>query len=90
MWSKIKLIFSAIWVFIEPLLVKLATAEGELILKTAQTVVPQIWSTSTGNWSDKVKAAGEAIAKQVGKSTGEIGLNVLNAAIEAAAAKIPK
>lgn len=91
MWELIKLYSSSVWGFVRPFVRMFLSKAGPILAKAALAAVrAQVNSSKTG--SDKRDAAFNAIAtelKQQGITIGvEVSTYMINAAIEAAVAKV--
>jgi len=86
MWDKMKLMFSAIWALVLPLLKTFSSKVGKIVLQEAITVCGQIATTMlAANGPDKKKAAFKIIVADL-KSKGiqQVEDSLINAAIETA------
>jgi hypothetical protein len=86
MWNKMKLMFSAIWVMVLPLLKTFSGKVGKAVLAQAISVCQDVAvSMATANGADKRKAAFKLIVANL-KTQGvqNVETSVINAAIETA------
>ena len=85
MWDKMKLMFSAIWVWILPLLKALASSAGKIVLQEAITACKTVAVTMVNaSGTDKKDAAKTAIVAALKAQGVTAETALINASIETA------
>lgn len=87
-WEKIKVMTSAVWDFLQPIVKILITETGKVLMQIAIDVVKSLATNTTMSGSEKRDAAFKLISSELETKGMQVGVSVTNLAIEMAYAKL--
>jgi hypothetical protein len=85
--SFLKILFSAVWVFLKPFVLQFISDEGQLVMEAAIKVVKAL-EASTMPGAEKQAEAYKIILRDLQAQGITVATHVINGAIEAAVAKL--